>query len=321
MRVAVLAGGRSSEHEISILSGRAVREGLEAAGHETISVEISRGGRWSVDGATICVEPGGGLLAADVVFPALHGPFGEDGTVQGLLEIADVAYVGAGVLASALCMDKLAFKDAMAVAGLPQVEYAALREGDDPATLERLGLPVFVKPARLGSSVGISKVSAPENLGAALAGAFAHDPIVIVEAMSRGLEIECSVMGNGEPVASELGELVVNADWYDYEAKYGAGGMELVIPARIADEIRERVRSLALEAFRRAGCAGLARADFFVESDGRVLVNELNTIPGFTPMSVFAKLFEASGVPYPELVDRLVRLAVERHEAERAYRF
>jgi D-alanine-D-alanine ligase len=321
VRVAVLAGGRSSEHEISILSGRAVREGLEAAGHETISVEISRGGRWSVDGATICVEPGGGLLAADVVFPALHGPFGEDGTVQGLLEIADVAYVGAGVLASALCMDKLAFKDAMAVAGLPQVEYAALREGDDPATLERLGLPVFVKPARLGSSVGISKVSAPENLGAALAGAFAHDPVVIVEAMSRGLEIECSVMGNGEPIASELGELVVNADWYDYEAKYGAGGMELVIPARIADEIRERVRSLALEAFRRAGCAGLARADFFVESDGRVLVNELNTIPGFTPMSVFAKLFEASGVPYPELVDRLVRLAVERHEAERAYRF
>ncbi len=321
MRVAVLAGGRSSEHEISILSGRAVREGLEAAGHETISVEISRGGRWSVDGATICVEPGGGLLAADVVFPALHGPFGEDGTVQGLLEIADVAYVGAGVLASALCMDKLAFKDAMAVAGLPQVEYVALREGDDPATLERLGLPVFVKPARLGSSVGISKVSAPENLGAALAGAFAHDPVVIVEAMSRGLEIECSVMGNGEPIASELGELVVNADWYDYEAKYGAGGMELVIPARIADEIRERVRSLALEAFRRAGCAGLARADFFVESDGRVLVNELNTIPGFTPMSVFAKLFEASGVPYPELVDRLVRLAVERHEAERAYRF
>ena len=321
MRVAVLAGGRSSEHEISILSGRAVREGLEAAGHETISVEISRGGRWSVDGATICVEPGGGLLAADVVFPALHGPFGEDGTVQGLLEIADVAYVGAGVLASALCMDKLAFKDAMAVAGLPQVEYAALREGDDPATLERLGLPVFVKPARLGSSVGISKVSAPENLGPALAGAFAHDPVVIVEAMSRGLEIECSVMGNGEPIASELGELVVNADWYDYEAKYGAGGMELVIPARIADEIRERVRSLALEAFRRAGCAGLARADFFVESDGRVLVNELNTIPGFTPMSVFAKLFEASGVPYPELVDRLVRLAVERHEAERAYRF
>ena len=321
MRVAVLAGGRSSEHEISIMSGRAVREGLEAAGHETISVEISRGGRWSVNGATICVEPGGGLLTADVVFPVLHGPFGEDGTVQGLLEIADVAYVGAGVLASALCMDKLAFKDAMAVAGLPQVEYAALREGDDPATLERLGLPVFVKPARLGSSVGISKVSAPEDLGPALAGAFAHDPVVIVEAMSRGLEIECSVMGNGEPIASELGELVVNADWYDYEAKYGADGMELVIPARIADEVRERVRSLALEAFRRAGCAGLARADFFVESDGRVLVNELNTIPGFTPMSVFAKLFEASGVPYPELVDRLVRLAVERHEAERAYRF
>jgi D-alanine-D-alanine ligase len=321
VRIAVLAGGRSSEHEISLLSGRAVCEGLEAAGHEVTAVEISRRGRWSVDGAPVCVEPGGGLLATDVVFPVLHGPFGEDGTVQGLLEIADVAYVGAGVLASALCMDKLAFKDAIAVAGLPQVEYAALRERDDPGTLERLGLPVFVKPARLGSSVGISKVSVPPELEPALAGAFAHDPVVIVEAMSRGLEIECSVMGNGDPVASEPGELVVNSDWYDYEAKYGSGGMELVVPARIADEARERVRALALETFRRARCAGLARADFFVESDGRVLVNELNTMPGFTPTSVFAKLFEASGVPYPELVDRLVRLAVERHEAERAYRF
>ena len=321
VRVAVLAGGRSSEHEISVASGEAVRAGLVEAGHEPIPVEITREGAWLHDGAPVSIEPGRGLLGAEVVFPVLHGPFGEDGTVQGLLEIADVPYVGAGVLASATCMDKLAFKDRMAVAALPQVDYAAVAQGDDAASLERLGLPVFVKPARLGSSVGISKVSAAEELPAALESAFAHDPLVIVEAMSRGLEIECSVMGNDDPVASVPGEISFDGDWYDYEAKYTAGGMELVIPARIDAEAAERVRSLAIEAYRRAGCTGLARADFFVENDGRVLVNELNTMPGFTATSVFAKLFAASGVDYPELADRLVRLALERYEQERRYRF
>ena len=321
MRVAVLAGGRSSEHDVSIASGEAVRAGLAEAGHDPVAVEIDRGGRWRHDGNSVRIEPGAGLLDTDVVFPVLHGPFGEDGTVQGLLEIADVPYVGAGVLASATCMDKLAFKDRMAVAELPQVAYAAVGEGDDPSVLERLGLPVFVKPARLGSSVGISKVSTPDKLPGALEAAFAHDPLVIVEAMSTGLEIECSVLGNGDPVASEPGEIAFEADWYDYEAKYTAGGMELVVPARIDPAVRERVRSLAVDAYRRAGCAGLARADFFVESDGSVLVNELNTMPGFTPTSVFAKLFAASGVQYPELVDRLVALAVERYEEERRYRF
>ena len=321
MRVAVLAGGRSSEHDVSIASGEAVRAGLAEAGHDPVAVEIDRGGRWRHDGNSVRIEPGAGLLDTDVVFPVLHGPFGEDGTVQGLLEIADVPYVGAGVLASATCMDKLAFKDRMAVAELPQVAYAAVGEGDDPSVLERLGLPVFVKPARLGSSVGISKVSTPDKLPGALEAAFAHDPLVIVEAMSTGLEIECSVLGNGDPVASEPGEIAFEADWYDYEAKYTAGGMELVVPARIDPAVRERVRSLAVDAYRRAGCAGLARADFFVESDGSVLVNELNTMPGFTATSVFAKLFAASGVQYPELVDRLVALAVERYEEERRYRF
>jgi D-alanine-D-alanine ligase len=321
VRVAVLAGGRSSEHDVSLASGEAVRAGLTEAGHDPVAVEVARDGRWSCDGAPVAVEPGGGLLGADAVFPVLHGPFGEDGSVQGLLEIADVPYVGAGVLASATCMDKLAFKDRMAVAGLPQVDYAALREGDDLAVLERLGLPVFVKPARLGSSVGISKVSAADELPGALAAAFAHDPLVIVEAMSRGLEVECSVLGNGEPIASEPGEIAFESEWYDYEAKYTAGGMELVVPARIDPAARERVRALALETYRVAGCAGLARADFFVEDGGRVLVNELNTMPGFTATSVFAKLFAASGLPYPELVDRLVRLALERYEAERRYRF
>ena len=320
MRVAVLAGGRSSEHDISLASAAAVRSGLEAAGHEALDVRLARDGGWSHDGP-VAVEPGGGLLGADVVFPVLHGPFGEDGTVQGLLEVADVPYVGAGVLASALCMDKVTFKDLMGHAGVPQVDYAGLREGDDRSELERLGLPVFVKPSRLGSSVGISKVESAGDLDAALADAFRHDPLVIVEAMSDGLEVECSIIGNETPEASEPGQIVVDADWYDYEAKYEPGGMELVVPARIDPEVRERVRELATEVFTRVGCAGLARVDFFVEDSERVLVNELNTMPGFTETSVFPKLWEASGVPFPELIDRLVALALERHEAERRYRF
>jgi len=320
VRVAVLAGGRSSEHDISLASAAAVRSGLEAAGHEALDVRLARDGGWSHDGP-VAVEPGGGLLGADVVFPVLHGPFGEDGTVQGLLEVADVPYVGAGVLASALCMDKVTFKDLMGHAGVPQVDYAGLREGDDRSELERLGLPVFVKPSRLGSSVGISKVESAGDLDAALADAFRHDPLVIVEAMSDGLEVECSVIGNETPEASEPGQIVVDADWYDYEAKYEPGGMELVVPAPIDPEVRERVRELATEVFTRVGCAGLARVDFFVEDGDVVLVNELNTMPGFTETSVFPKLWEASGVPFPELIDRLVALALERHEAERRYRF
>jgi D-alanine-D-alanine ligase len=321
VRVAVLAGGRSSEHEISLASAESVRAGLEQAGHEPLTVEISREGRWSHAGEPVAIEPAGGLLSADAVFPVLHGPFGEDGTVQGLLEIADVPYVGAGVLASALCMDKVTFKELMARAGIPQVGYVALREGEDASAVERLGWPVFVKPSRLGSSVGISKVESPKDLPGALREAFAHDPLVIVEAMSNGLEVECSVLGNDDPVASQPGEIVIHADWYDYEAKYTPGGMELVVPARVDEAVRERVRGLAREVFLRAGCAGFARADFFVEDNGRVLVNELNTIPGFTQTSVFPKLFEASGVPFPELVDRLVKLALERHESERSHRF
>jgi D-alanine-D-alanine ligase len=324
VRVAVLAGGRSSEHDISLASGAAVRQGLERAGHEPLPVEISREGRWSADGEPVTLEPAGGLLGADVAFPVLHGPYGEDGTVQGMLEVLDVPYVGAGVMASAVCMDKVLFKELMAQAGIPQVDYAALREGDDPAGLKALGLPVFVKPARLGSSVGISKVADATELPAALEAAFRHDPLVIVEAMAHGLEVECSVLGNDEPEASQPGQIVIEADWYDYEAKYEPGGMELRVPAGIPEQARERVRDLAREVFLRSGCAGMARVDFFVEDpDGepRVLVNELNTIPGFTQTSVYAKLFEASGVPYEQLLDRLVALALERYERERSYRY
>lgn len=321
MRVAVLAGGRSSEHDVSKASAAAVVEGLRAAGHKVVVIDCARDGRWSCDGGPVTVSPGGGLLGADVVFPVLHGPFGEDGTIQGLLEIADVPYVGAGVLASALCMDKVLFKELMARSGVPQVDYAALRRGDSADPVTRLGLPVFVKPARLGSSVGISKVSEPRELGPALRAAFEHDPLVIVEAMAHGLEVECSVIGNGTPEASEPGEIVIQSDWYDYEAKYTPGGMELVVPARVDERVRERVRELAVEVFRLVDCAGLARVDFFVTDNGEVLVNELNTMPGFTQTSVFAKLFEASGVPYAELLDKLVALAVERHEERSQHRF
>jgi D-alanine-D-alanine ligase len=315
VRVAVLGGGPSGEHEVSLQSAEAVAGGLEAGGHEVVRVAIDREGRWTRDGEAVTLEPAAGLLGCDVAFPALHGPYGEDGVVQGLLEALGVPYCGAGVAASAVCMDKLIFKDLMATAGVPQVAYAAVRAGDDPAALAELGLPVFVKPARLGSSVGISKVSRAEDLPAALAAAFEHDPLAIVEAMSHGMEVECALTGNDRPEVSVPGEIELDADWYDFEAKYTAGGMRLMVPARIPDDVAARVREVAADVYRRAGCAGMARCDFFVEDpdgDARILVNELNTIPGFTPTSVFTKLWDASGVGYPDLLNRLLDLALER---------
>jgi D-alanine-D-alanine ligase len=328
-RVAVLSGGRSSEHEVSLASGEAVRGGLARAGHDVVDVRIERDGRWTAGGGEVSVTPGAGLLGADVAFPVLHGPFGEDGTVQGLLECLDVAYVGSGVLASAVCMDKVLFKELLAQHGLPQVDYRGLHErayranpGAVLEDLQALGRPVFVKPARLGSSVGIVRVTEGGlELANALDTAFEHDSLAIVEAGASGLEVECSVLGNGDPQASTPGEIVLTASggWYDYEAKYADGGMELVVPPRISDAARERVRELAVEAFAIAGASGLARVDFFVDGD-EVLVNELNTMPGFTETSVYAKLWDASGVPFAELVDRLVELARERHAEERRYR-
>jgi D-alanine-D-alanine ligase len=327
MRVAVLCGGRSSEHDVSLASGEGVAAGLAEAGHEVVRVTLERDGTWVCDGEELALTPGRGLLDADVAFPVLHGPFGEDGTVQGLLELLDVPYVGSGVLASAVCLDKVVAKDLMAQAQIAQVEYAGVRaarweEDRDGvlAELAALGLPVFVKPARLGSSVGIAKVAAAEELGDALDAAFAHDPCVIVEAMSTGAEVECSVLGSARVAeASEPGEIVIAADWYDYAAKYEPGGMQLRVPAQISDSARVRLQAMAVDAFGRFGCSGLARADFFVEGE-QVLLNELNTMPGFTPTSVYAKLWAASGVPYPELVERLCELAIERHELERSYR-
>jgi D-alanine-D-alanine ligase len=335
LTVAVLAGGRSSEHAISLASGAAVRDGLLAAGHEVVGVEVGRDGVWRRDGEPLSVSPAGGLLGVDVVFPALHGPFGEDGTVQGMLETLDVAYVGAGVAASAVALDKVLFKELMAVAGVPQVDFVGVRaerySGSRAAVLAeiaRLGLPLFVKPAHLGSSVGIVKVSDTAALEHALEGAFAHDGLVIAEAMASGVEVECGVVGllgaeragGGDSArASTPGEIVLSSEWYDYTAKYTPGGMELEVPARISPGAERQVRELALQAFHAAGCEGLARVDFFVEGE-RVLVNELNTMPGFTPTSVYAKLMAASGMPYPQLVERLCLLARERHQERAALR-
>ena len=327
LRVVVLGGGRSSEHDVSLASAASVRSGLKKAGHAVAAIEIGRDGVWRREGEPVSLTPGEGIDDVDVVFPVLHGPFGEDGTIQGLLECLDVAYVGAGVLASALCMDKILFKELMAHAGLPQVAYSAVtveRYRAQPAAvlreLQALGLPVFVKPARLGSSVGIARVTESSEFAQALEAAFEHDPRVIVEAAAGGIEVECSVLGNEEPITSQPGEISLNAEWYDYEAKYTPGGMELIVPARISETANVGVRELAVETFGLSGCCGLARVDFFVDGE-HVLVNELNTIPGFTETSVFGALFAASGIPYPELLDRLVQLGRQRHASERAHKY
>jgi D-alanine-D-alanine ligase len=319
MRVAVLSGGRSSEHDVSVRSGDSVAAGLAEAGHEVVGVRIGRDGRWLHDGKELELAPAGGLLAADAAFPVLHGPYGEDGTVQGMLECLDVPYAGPDVLAAALCIDKLTFKRLLGSQGIPQVAFCEAGEDGWRERALGLGLPLWVKPSRLGSSVGITKVTEEAGLDAAVEIARRHDPRVIVEASATGKEVECSVIGNAEPQASVPGEIVAHADWYDYEAKYSPGGMDLIVPPRIGAETIERVRQLALRVYRAMSCTGMARCDFFVPDSGEVLVNELNTIPGFTETSVFSKLFEASGVSYPDLCDRLVRLAIERHEAARGY--
>jgi len=330
IRVAVLAGGRSSEHDISLASARSVVEALDPDRYETRTIEIGRDGVWALPpsrGAGALVEVHESLPiptsaapqalgAVDVVLPILHGPFGEDGTVQGLLELADIPYIGAGVTASALCMDKDLFKAVLRDRGIPVAASVTLRTGD--AVENPFGYPVFVKPARLGSSVGISKARTSDELETAVELARRHDDKVLVEEFQPGVEVEVGVLGNRDPVASVVGEIVAHADWYDFDAKYADGGMDLIVPARLPDETNEQVRRLAVEAFVATDCEGMARVDFFVRPDGQVIVNELNTIPGFTSTSVYAKLFAESGIPYPALLDRLVELALERHEQRRA---
>jgi D-alanine-D-alanine ligase len=341
-RVAVLMGGRSSEHEISVASARSVLAALDPDRYEAVTVEISRDGRWELGSGTKhelgagsnghqpAVEtlpvPAGSrhvpatLADVDVVLPILHGPFGEDGTVQGLLELANIPYVGAGVTASALCMDKDLFKSVMRDKGIPVTRSVTLRDGDE--IRNPFGFPVFVKPARLGSSVGITKAHDERELRAGVELAFRHDEKVLVEEFVTGVEVECGVLGNREPIASLPGEIVLKgAEWYDYSAKYDEGGMDLIVPARVSDDALRRVQELSVDAFVASDCEGMARADCFVTDDGEVLVNELNTIPGFTATSVYAKLFEASGVTYRDLLDRLVRLALERHQRRSRLQF
>ncbi len=344
-RVAVVMGGRSSEHEISLASARSVLEALDPERYETVAVEIGRDGRWALGagsqgeigqvrgpgtgtgpnragpGETLPVpattgEVGLALAQVDVVLPILHGPFGEDGTVQGLLELAGVPYVGAGVLGSAVAMDKDVFKVLMRGAGIPVTRSVTIRPGNP---IEHpFDYPVFVKPARLGSSVGISKVNQPEELEPAVALARRHDEKVLIEEFMDGIEVECGVLGNRDPIASLPGEIVAHGfagtDWYDYSAKYDEGGMELIVPPRTTEEQSRRVQEISVDAFVAAECEGMARVDCFVTRNGDVLVNELNTIPGFTATSVYAKLFEVSGIAYPELLDRLIELALERQE-------
>jgi D-alanine-D-alanine ligase len=334
--VAVIAGGRSSEREISIASARSVLEALDPEHYEATTIEIGSDGRWEIAAGGRSLPAAGereiqtlpvlapsapaevlGLI--DVVLPILHGPFGEDGTVQGLLELAGVPYVGAGVAASALCMDKDLCKAVLRDRGIAVARNVTVRNGDRPE--HPFGYPVFVKPARLGSSVGITKVHVEDELEPAIALARRHDDKVLIEEMVPGTEVECGVLGDRPPIASVVGEIVAHADWYDYSAKYDEGGMDLVIPARIPMEVAERVQQVAVESFVATECEGMARIDFFVRPEGEVVVNEINTIPGFTSTSVYAKLFEASGIPYPELLDRLIDLALERHErkAQLAY--
>jgi D-alanine-D-alanine ligase len=351
-RIVVLFGGRSAEHEISVASARSVTAALDPERYEVELIGIDKAGVWhllpalpaaaeqgalagvSGDGPGVALSdrPGertlvtedGGRRAVDVVFPVLHGPFGEDGAIQGLLEMAGVPYVGAGVLGSALGMDKAVQKVLFGAAGLPVVPHEVVHEREwleDREAVEaragNLGLPLFVKPASLGSSVGISKVRGLGELADAMAGALAFDRKVVVEAGVEGArEIECAVLGNDEPVASVPGEIVPSAEWYDYRAKYLEEGTALEIPARLPAEVTRRVQRMAVAAFQAVECAGMARVDFFYREPEEILVNEINTIPGFTQISMYPKLWEASGLSYGELVDRLVELALERSELE-----
>lgn len=318
MKVAVLSGGRSSEYDLSVSSGEAVCAGVRRAGHEPCPIAIDHDGRWWDGDEEVSITPGAGLAGADVVFPVLIGQFGEDGSVQGLLEIADVAYVGSGVTASAVCFDKVVCKRLLAAHGLPQGAFTVLRDADDPGETD-VEPPCFVKPAKSGSSVGVTKVTDRGQLAEALALAYEHGPEAIVEPAVAGVEVECAVVGDRDPYAFPAGEVVTDADWQTYEAKYTKGCCGLEIPVRTTGAMRERIQSLACEAYRVLGCEGLARVDLFL-TDGGPLINEVNTMPGFGTTSSFPELVQAAGTSYEELIDRLLALALERHARRRGPR-
>ena len=346
VRLVLIFGGRSAEHDVSRVTGLHVMNAVDPARYDVVPIGITREGRWVQAGDAVAALPAGAAAlpsldefagheveplpsvlpaataadqAATVVLPLVHGPMGEDGTLQGLLEMAGVPYVGAGVAASALCMDKALSKRVLASFGLPVVPWLDVRRADlaedfGARVASELGFPVFVKPANLGSSVGISKVPGPEQLQSALTNALRYDEYVVVEQGLNAREIEVAVLGDEDPKVSLPGEVVPSHEFYDYEDKYIDDGAELIVPARLDEAETAEVRDLAGRAYRALRVDGMARVDFFLEEDGRgFIVNEVNTLPGFTPISMYPKLWEASGLPYPQLIDELVRLALERH--------
>jgi D-alanine-D-alanine ligase len=349
VRLVVLYGGVSAEHDVSCMSAKDVLRAVDPERYDLVPIGINPDGQWtlseatakalsvgpealpealSTDGETVDPIPSVMPVKPDqpvVVFPLLHGPMGEDGTVQGLLELADVAYVGSGVLGSSVCMDKAMAKALAAAYGIPQPRYLAARADDaDRGFRQRvadyLRFPVFVKPANMGSSIGVNKVSEPDDLEAAIAAALTYDEWVLVEEAVQGREIEVGVLGNAEPRASVPGEILPTHEFYDYDDKYVDGNVELRVPAELPPDVTARARSLALSAFKAFRCDGLARCDFFYEENGRgLLLNEVNTMPGFTPFSMYPMLWEATGVSYRELVDELVRLALERHASRQGH--
>jgi D-alanine-D-alanine ligase len=369
IRVGVLFGGQSGEHEVSLVSAGAVMEGLDRAKYDVVPIGITKQGRWMSGpdalpalaamadpkllpgGAAVRTEnqesrtealstygsavEASGLSAGtqpsvlgsiDVIFPVLHGPMGEDGTVQGLMELAGVSYVGCGVLASAVGMDKAMMKAAFAAAGLPQVSWLLIRRADWQADAGQiveqieaaLRYPVFVKPANMGSSVGITKATDRATLEHGLREAARYDRRLVVEQGIDAREIEVSVLGNDSPAASVPGEIVPSKDWYDYEAKYLGGESKIVIPAPISDTLAQQVRAMAIRAFKAVDGAGLARVDFLLDrGTDQLYLNEVNTMPGFTPISMYTKMWEATGLPYGALLDRLIQLAIERHHSSK----
>ncbi len=349
IRVAVLFGGRSAEYEVSIQSAENIVKAIDPKKYDTVLINIDRDGRWryidSYDDSLkkavstksdieLLIDPftdkkefvrlkkNGSIGKIDIIFPVLHGTFGEDGTVQGLLKLADIPFVGAGVLGSAVAMDKDFMKRLLRDASVPIprfliFDWTSKKSIDFDEVKKELDLPLFIKPSNLGSSVGISKVKDREEFGSAVYEAFAYDNKIIIEECIRGREIECSVLGNENPIASVPGEVIPKHEFYSYEAKYiDDNGALLEIPAMIQERQTLRVKELAIKSFKVLGCEGMARVDFFLKDSGEVIVNEVNTIPGFTNISMYPKLWEASGIPQRELIDRLIELAFERYERE-----
>lgn len=343
LTVALIFGGRSAEHEISIISARAIHKNLDRKKYRVLCLYITKKGTWklvsSPEVSAAALKAGRGFsflpwdsrtarpaIKADVYFPVLHGPYGEDGTIQGLLEMADVPYVGAPVLASAIGMDKAIFKHLLSRLGLPVVPYLVLYEEDwkkDRKDIERkiiqeLGLPLFVKPANLGSSVGISKIKSRKELAPAVRLAFRYDHKILVEKAIKGREIECSVLGNERPRASLPGEVIPHREFYDYADKYLEGKTRFRIPADLPEDLTRQFQELAVASFRAIDGCGMARVDFFLEQGTRnIYINEINTIPGFTEISMYPRLWEVSGLSFSRLLDRLIQLALRRHRLKK----